>query len=67
MNVLIHIVLSSENEDEFECIINENYFLKKAIKEHKIKCFFIKNLEDYFNVLNIKKFSIKINLQYLLY
>ena len=55
MNIPIHIVLSSENEKEFEKIINEYYFLKQAIKEHKIKCFFIKNLKHYFNDLNIKK------------
>ena len=55
MNVPIHIVLSSDNEDEFKQIINEYCFLKKATKEHKIKCFFVKNLEHYFNVLNIKK------------
>lgn len=55
MNISIHIVLSCENEDEFEQIINENYFFKQAIKEHKIKCFFIKNLEEYFYDLNIKK------------
>ena len=59
MNVLIHIVLSSENKDELECIINKNYFLKQAIKENKIKCFFIKNLKDYFDFLNIKNIFYK--------
>ena len=59
MNVSIHIVLSSENKDEFECIINKNHFLKKAIKENKIKCFFIKNLKDYFDFLNLKNIFYK--------
>ena len=55
MNIDIHIVLSTENEDELKQIVKENSFLEKATKEHKIKCFFIKNLEHYFNDLKIKK------------
>jgi hypothetical protein len=53
-NVNLSIILSHENIKSFNEILNENKFLKEAIKNKKIKAIFIKNLKNFFDQIELK-------------
>jgi hypothetical protein len=49
-----YIILSIQNQDDFNSILSNNEFLKECIKTNLIKVLFCNNLYDLFDHLNLK-------------
>ena len=55
-NILIKIILSHENINDFNEIVSKRKFLKEAIAKNEISLMHIKNLNNLFNNLGLKNF-----------
>lgn len=55
-NILIKIILSHENVNDFNEIVSKRKFLKEAIAKNQISLMHIKNLNNFFYNLDLKNF-----------
>lgn len=55
-NILIKIILSHENINDFNEIVSKRKFLKEAIAKNQISLMHIKNLNNFFYNLDLKNF-----------
>ncbi|MDC0227442.1 hypothetical protein OAK51_02965 [Alphaproteobacteria bacterium] len=55
-DILVKIILSDENIDDFHKIVFKKKFLKEAIAKKQISLMHIKNLNNFFNNLDLKNF-----------